>query len=83
MDLLLGDNDVSATTEANATVTMHFRGQKLLAASLAKLAALGLSSARRVLLNGVGWGGTSSPGRHCHFGRKCNGGNITVETPEE
>ena len=38
---------------------MHFDGAALLKASLAKLAELGLSSAKRVLLNGVGWGGTS------------------------
>ena len=59
MDLLLGDNDETMAAETNGSVTAHFQGQKLLKASLAKLAELGLSAAERVLLNGVGWGGTS------------------------
>ena len=54
LDLLLGSGDTTISG-----VTMHMDGQALLKASLAKLGTLGLSSATRVLLNGVGWGGTS------------------------
>eukprot|EP01052_Picozoa_sp_SAG31_P045289 SAG31_NODE_8210_length_1496_cov_1.258411_2_plen_137_part_00 len=59
-DLLMGSGAASsaASTLTNGSaVTMHFDGAALLKASLAKLATLGLKSAKRVLLNGVGWGG--------------------------
>jgi hypothetical protein len=61
-DLLMGGGataSYASTLTNGSAVTMHFDGAALLKASLAKLAELGLGSAKRVLLNGVGWGGTS------------------------
>ena len=52
--LFLGDSVVTS----NAT-TMHFSGPQILAAALKKLVDLGLSQSKRVLLTGVGHGGTA------------------------
>ena len=38
---------------------MHFRGQSILKASIAKLVALGMAKATHVLLTGVVWSGTA------------------------
>ena len=43
-----------------AKPTMHFRGRRILAASIKQLATLGLSGATEVLITGVGWGGTAA-----------------------
>ena len=53
--LYLGDGTVDIDG-----VTAHFRGQSILAESIQKLAALGLSKARHVLLHGFEWSGTAA-----------------------
>merc|ERR1711977_754097 len=54
MDLLLGDN----VYEANGT-SLHFKGQKVLSASIKKLSTLGLENAEQILVTGNGGhGGT-------------------------
>ena len=43
-----------------AKPSMAFRGRRILAAAIKRLAALGMSGAEEVLLTGVGFGGTSA-----------------------
>ena len=59
----LGDAEHSGVTTffggTNTTSKVWFKGRRILAASVAKLGALGLAKAKRVLLTGVAHGGTA------------------------
>jgi hypothetical protein len=44
----------------NRTVTVHHNGRQILAASLKRLASLGLNKATNVILQGVSFGGTAA-----------------------
>ena len=68
-DFTLGLSDMEEIVSASgcpiagtccAKPTMAFRGRRILAAAIKRLAALGMSGAEEVLLTGVGFGGTSA-----------------------